>query len=179
MTSGGPAGEGLRVGRPTVGKERTYGSNEYASVELLPKVQQKQIFLSLGAYRLGKEREVRTKKPVAPHLSEFPPQELAPATVLENIIFFRTIGCRGFVGPVPPPLSMSTVREIPRQSRDYNTITRKLQSRRACRARRGPAPRDPSGPPARTPPLPATCAGKKSAPSSQRRRSLEPRCGPE
>jgi hypothetical protein len=31
-------------------------------------------------------REVRTKKPVTPHLSEYPPQELAPATVLENIL---------------------------------------------------------------------------------------------
>src|SRR3954447_26209676 len=31
-------------------------------------------------------REVRTKKTVTPHLSEYPPQELAPATVLENIL---------------------------------------------------------------------------------------------
>jgi hypothetical protein len=40
-----------------VGEERTYGSDEYAFVELLPEIQQMQISLSLGANRPGQERE--------------------------------------------------------------------------------------------------------------------------
>ncbi len=47
---------------------------------------------------------MRLKTSLAPHLSESSPRELAPATIL------RILGCRGFLGPVPPPLSMSAIR---------------------------------------------------------------------
>src|SRR5215216_918005 len=47
---------------------------------------------------------------VSTHLSESPPRELAPGTR-----FLHLAGCRGFSGPVPPPLSMSAVPKTARQ----------------------------------------------------------------
>ncbi len=41
---------------------------------------------------------------LSPHLPESAPRELAPATRRK-----RLAGCRGFSGPVPPPLSMSVL----------------------------------------------------------------------
>ena len=90
-----PVGEvssGIGSIDPPVGEERACGAvpDEHASAELFPDSQQllfsiqQNKYLSSGTACPGRgERGPALSRPVSPHLSEFPPRELAPATVLQ------------------------------------------------------------------------------------------------